>query len=46
MADKAKNVALDESRRIQALTAEAAKSGAYFYPLRVCERLARDTGIL
>ena len=37
MAEKAKTVALDESRRLQALTTQAAKSGAYFYPIRVCD---------
>lgn len=35
MADKAKAVALDEGRRLQTLTTQAARSGAYFYPIRV-----------
>ena len=35
VADKVKDVALDEVHRIEKLTNEAARSGAYLYPLRV-----------
>ena len=36
VADKAKHVALEESKRLSALSKSAAKSGAWFYPIRVC----------
>lgn len=35
MAEKVKEVALEESNRLKALTGDAAKSGAYLYPIRV-----------
>ena len=35
MADKVKEVAVEEAERIKTLTAEAARSGAYLYPIRV-----------
>ena len=35
MADKIKEVAIEEADRIKALTNEAARSGAYLYPIRV-----------
>ncbi|KAL9124843.1 MAG: hypothetical protein Q9217_005876 [Psora testacea] len=34
MADKVKEVAIDEASRIKALSSDAARSGAYLYPLR------------
>lgn len=35
MADKVKEVAIEEADRIKSLTVEAARSAAYLYPLRV-----------
>ena len=35
MADKMKEVAIEEAERIKTLTTEAARSGAYLYPIRV-----------
>ena len=35
MADKIKEVAFEEANRIRSLSNEAARSGAYLYPLRV-----------
>ena len=35
MAEKVKEVALEESNRLKALTGDAAKPGAYLYPIRV-----------
>ena len=35
MADKVKEIAIDEATRIRALGSQAARSGAYLYPLRV-----------
>lgn len=35
MADRVKEVAIGEAERIKALTSDAARSGAYLYPLRV-----------
>ena len=35
MADKVKEVAVEEAERIKLLASEAARSGAYLYPLRV-----------
>lgn len=35
MADRVKQTAEDELKRVQALAKEAAVSGAYLYPLRV-----------
>ena len=35
MADKVKEVAIGEAERIKVLTADAARSGAYLYPIRV-----------
>jgi len=35
MAEKAKEVAMEEAERIKSLTLTAARSGAYLYPLRV-----------
>lgn len=35
MADRVKEVAIGEAERVKALTADAARSGAYLYPLRV-----------
>ena len=40
-AEKAKVVAVEEVKRIEKLTNEAARSGAYLYPLRVCSLLSR-----
>ena len=34
MTDKVKEVAIEEADRIKNLTRDAARSGAYFYPLR------------
>lgn len=34
MADKVKEVAIEDAKRIKTLTADAARSGAYLYPLR------------
>lgn len=39
MADKIKEIAVEEAERIKSLTSEAARSGAYLYPLRVCRLL-------
>ena len=36
MADKVKEVASEEAVRIRALAQDAARSGAYLYPLKVC----------
>ena len=36
MADKVKEVAVEEAERLKQLTADAARSGAYLYPIRVC----------
>ena len=35
MAEKAKEVAIEEAERIKSLAVTAARSGAYLYPLRV-----------
>jgi hypothetical protein len=35
MADKIKEVAVEEAERIKTLASDAARSGAYLYPLRV-----------
>ena len=35
MAEKVKEVAIGEAERIKSLTTDAARSGAYLYPLRV-----------
>ena len=35
MADKVKEVAVEEAEKIRDLTAAAARSGAYLYPIRV-----------
>lgn len=35
MADKIKDVAVEEADRIKSLASDAARSGAYLYPLRV-----------
>ena len=35
MADKIKEVAVEEAERIASLASDAARSGAYLYPLRV-----------
>ena len=35
MADKVKEVAVEEAEKIKSLTAQAARSGAYLYPIRV-----------
>ncbi len=35
MADKVKEVAAEEAERLKALTAEAVKSQAYLYPIKV-----------
>ena len=35
MAEKVKEVAIEEAERIKTLTADAARSGAYLYPIRV-----------
>ena len=40
MADKVKEVAIEEAERIKILTTEAARSGAYLYPIRVCTALS------
>ena len=36
MADKVKEVAIEEVQRVKAVTTAAAKSAAYLYPIRVC----------
>lgn len=36
MAEKVKSVAVEETTRIKDLTSDAARSGAWLYPLRVC----------
>ena len=38
-AEKVKDVAVDEVKRIEKLTNDAARSGAYFYPIRVRPQL-------
>lgn len=43
MADKVKDVAKSEALRIGALTGEAAKSGAYLYPIKVSQFLPLPT---
>lgn len=35
MAEKVKEVAIGEAERIKALTTDAARSGAYLYPIKV-----------
>lgn len=35
MADKVKEVAIEEADRVRNLAADAAKSGAFLYPLKV-----------
>ena len=35
MADKVKEVAVEEADRLKTLTSDAARSGAYLYPIRV-----------
>lgn len=35
MAEKVKEVVIEEAERVKTLTREAASSGAYLYPLRV-----------
>ena len=35
MPDRVKEVAIEEAERIKTLTADAARSGAYLYPIRV-----------
>lgn len=35
MSGKVKEVAVEEAERIKSLTSDAARSGAYLYPLRV-----------
>ena len=39
-AEKVKDVAIDEVKRIEKLTNEAARSGAYLYPIRVRSSLS------
>ena len=39
MADRVKEVAVEEAERLKNLAADAALSGAYLYPLRVCSSL-------
>lgn len=36
MADKFKEVAVGEADRLKQLATDAARSGAYLYPIRVC----------
>ena len=36
MAEKVKEVALDEADRIKTLATDAVKSAAYLYPIKVC----------
>lgn len=43
MADRVKEVAVEEAERIKALTTDAVKSQAYLYPLKVSP-LAHMTG--
>ena len=38
MADKVKDVAIEEAERVKQLTRDAARSGAYLYPVRVRTR--------
>lgn len=37
MADRVKEVAVEEAERLRNLTADAARSAAYLYPIRVCQ---------
>ena len=41
-AEKVKDVAVDEVKRIEKLTNDAARSGAYLYPIRVCPQSIPD----
>jgi len=36
MADRVKQVAAEESKKVKELTTDAVKSRAYLYPLKVC----------
>lgn len=36
MEGKVKKVAVEEAEKIKSMTVQAARSGAYLYPLRVC----------
>lgn len=37
MAEKVKEVAVEEADRLKTLTSDAARSGAYLYPIRVSQ---------
>lgn len=38
MADKVKEVAVEEAERLKTLTTEAVRSQAYLYPIKVCNQ--------
>ena len=40
MSERVKEVAIQEADRIKTLTTDAARSGAYLYPVRVCNSTA------
>jgi hypothetical protein len=46
MADKIKEVAVEEADRIKTLASDAARSGAYLYPLKVSHRLSHSIQLL
>lgn len=46
MADKVKEVAIEEADRVRNLAQEAAKSGAYLYPVKVCLLTPRSAELL
>ena len=46
MADKVKEVALDEVQAIKAQTVQAARSAAYLYPLRVSAAVSTGTALI
>ena len=45
MADKVKSVAVEEAEKVKNLTRDAARSGAYLYPLRVSLDFFDDRGV-
>ncbi len=44
MADRVKEVAVEEAERLKVLTTEAVKSQAYLYPIKVRGRHKQSTG--
>lgn len=44
MAERVKEVAVEEADRLKTLTSDAVRSGAYFYPIRVCPCLNDEEG--